>query len=171
MSKITVLRVTKTEQSGKYGPYPVVDLAYKTEDDKTKGMKIFGFGPQKEVAAVAGSAQQGDVLEAVFHQNAKGFWEFTSLKNTGEKQATDSPKVGLGAAVGVSRGNWETPEERQARQVMIVRQSSLSTAVAYTEAQKVKTDFAGIIQIAKNFEAYVLGTNQQQQPTVTGDVQ
>jgi hypothetical protein len=158
LSKITVIRSTKT--TAEKG-YPIVELAYKTDDGKTKGMKIFGFGAQKEVAAVAGAAQTGDVLEAVFQQNQKGYWEFASLKNTGEAQPTpavggSSGNVSGGASGGSRGGNWETSEERAQRQVMIVRQSSLSTAVQFMEVAKIKPTPDDVINTAKIFEAYVL---------------
>lgn len=181
--KITVVRVTKTEQEGKFGNYPVVELAYKTDDDKTKGMKIYGFGPNKEIAAVAGSSQQGDVLEAEFHQTAKGFWEFASLKNTGEKASVPNSGVSSGSsgpseARSTPKGNWETSEERAARQVMIVRQSSLSNAVAFFDVAKVKPSVNDVIEVAKQFEAFVLGRGESNFASVsarktiqTGDVE
>jgi hypothetical protein len=164
--RITVLRSNQTKPEGKN--YTVVELAYKTDDGKTKGMKIFGFGPQAENAKVAANAKSGDILEANFQQNAKGYWEFSSLKATGEtSQVAQSatPTTGVTATASRSGGNWETSEERAKRQVMIVRQSSLSTAVAL----KPKASVEEVIDVAKQFEAYVLGTEVASQPT--GDVQ
>lgn len=176
MSKITVIRSVKTvAEKG----YPVVELAYKTDDGKTKGMKIFGFGEQKANAQVAGDAQQGDVLEAEFEQNAKGYWQFRSLKATGEKATTagtgvsgSTPTEGRSSgstyAAGQSKGNWETSEERAARQVMIVRQSSLSTAASL----RPKGSAAEVISLAKEFEAFVMGKEApKQQVKQTGEVE
>jgi hypothetical protein len=165
MPQITVLKANKTKPEGKN--YTVVELAYKTEDGKTKGMKLFGFGAQKENAEVAANAQPGDVLDAVFQQNQKGYWEFASLKSTGNKVAETGPQVNS-TTVSTSKGSWETSEERAARQVMIVRQSSLSTAVAFLEAAKVKPGVADVIEAAKEFESYVLGNEKKKTPT--GDV-
>lgn len=167
MSKITVLRSTKTIQDGKGGStYPVVELAYKTDDGKTKGMKIFGFGNQKENAMVAGNAKPGDVLEAVFQQNAKGYWEFASLKATGETAAKAEPVSADKSQGSAARSNWETSEERAARQVLIVRQSSLSTAVAL----KPKASVDEVIDVAKKFEEYVM-TGKLSSIEQTGDVE
>jgi hypothetical protein len=166
MSKITVLKSTKTmAEKG----YPIVELAYKTEDGKTKGMKIFGFGQQKANADVAGSAKSGDVLEATFQQNQKGFWEFKSLAATGETSNAVSSGTGgtTSGSTGTSRTSWETAEERAARQILIVRQSSLSTAVSFAEVSKTKPSVEEVIEIAKKFEAYVMG----QKVTQTGDVE
>lgn len=156
MSKITVIRSTKSvAEKG----YPIVELAYKTEDGKTKGMKIFGFGNQKEVSEIAGAAQAGDVLEASFRQNQKGYWEFSDLKNTGTQVAQQKSDASDTYSAGKTpRGTWETSEERAQRQVMIVRQSSVSSAVAL----KPKGTPEEIIEVAKQFEAYVFGKETKQ---------
>lgn len=164
MSKITVLKSTKTmAEKG----YPIVELAYKTEDGKTKGMKIFGFGQQKANADVAGSSKPGDVLEATFQQNQKGFWEFKSLAATGETSNAVSSGTGgtTGGSTGNARTSWETSEERAARQVLIVRQSSIASAVAL----KPKGSVDEVLEVAKAFEAYVMG--KEQKVTQTGDVE
>lgn len=151
--RITVLKSAVTRPEGK--TYPVCELGYKTEDGKTKGMKIFGIGDLKPIYEVAANANTGDVLEATFAQNDKGFWQFSSLAPTGEKSVpADKP-----APASNSRGNWETSEERAARQVMIVRQSSLSNAIAFAAANNPKgasLDVDGVIGLARAFEAYVM---------------
>lgn len=161
MSKITVLKSTRTKADK---GYPIVELAYKTEDGKTKGMKIFGFGAQKDNSEVAGNAKVGDVLEAQFQQNAKGFWEFGSLRSTGETAALSSTSVSA-ASVPASggKGNWETSEERAARQVYIVRQSSVSSAIAL----KPKASVSEVIEVAREFEAFVMGKDK---PQPTGEI-
>ena|SRR3990167_5918190 len=156
--KITVIKSTTTKAPK---GYEIVELVYKTEEDKTKGMKIFNLGDLKQVAEVAKVATTGDILDAEFKQNDKGFWQFASLVATGSKAATENTtnKNMVSSTSDKPRGNWETSEERAARQVMIVRQSSLSTAVALAAASNPKgasvtTD--DIIRIAQDFEAYVL---------------
>lgn len=142
MSKLTVLKVIRTKaEKG----YPIIELAYKTEEGQTKGMRIFGFGPQADIAATAGNAKEGDVLEATFAKNEKGYWQFKTLEPTEEK--VEQTKK--------TSGTWETSEERARRQVMIVRQSSLSTAVALSQMGEVVSP-AEVIEVAKQFEAYVL---------------
>lgn len=170
MSRITVVRANKTVAPK---GYTVVELAYKTDEGKTKGMKLFGFGTQKANSEVAAAAQPGDVLEAVFQQNDKGYWEFASLRSTGEKAAVatgSEPEVGsgkLGSVSSPAKGNWETSDERAARQVYIIRQSSLSTAVAFYDVNKVKPSVEDVVTTAKQFADFVLkGTTV----TVSGDV-
>src|SRR3990172_8667217 len=85
--KITVIKSTTTKAPK---GYEIVELVYKTEEDKTKGMKIFNLGDLKQVAEVAKVATTGDILDAEFKQNDKGFWQFDSLTNTGIKAAADT---------------------------------------------------------------------------------
>ena len=167
MAKITVLKQEVVTPPGK--KYQVCELGYKTEEGKVKAMKIFGFGDQKAVFDVASKAQPGDVIEAQFAQNDKGYWQFSGLAPTGEKVSPSVVPTGMAGGSGSSRGNWETPEERAARQVMIVRQSSLSNAIALHAAASPKGTEAtvdDIVTTAKFFEAYVLG-----KPTITGEVE
>ena len=166
MEKLTILKQETITPPGKN--YKVCELGYRTEEGKVKAMKIFGFGPQKEVFDVATKVSPGDIVEAQFSQNDKGYWQFHKLTPTGAKEATDK-SVAVPSAP-TTRGNWETPEERAARQVMIVRQSSISNAIAFLVALEPKgtsTKTADeVIEVAKRFEHYVLG-----KPTVTGEVE
>ena len=73
--KITVLKseVTKNPKG-----YSIAEIAYKTDDGKAKGMKVLDYA-QKDVFAVVKDAKPGDVLDADFEKNTKGFWAFKSL--------------------------------------------------------------------------------------------
>lgn len=167
MAKITILKQETVTPAGK--KYQVCELGYRTEDNKTKAMKIFGFGDQKAVFDVATKLQPGDIVDAYLAQSDKGFWQFSSLTPTGTKEATTGEQARSAAAPSAARGNWETPEERQAKQVMIVRQSSLSNAVAFFASREPKgttADAKAVVELAKFFEAYVLG-----KPQVTGEVE
>jgi hypothetical protein len=54
--------------------------------------------------------------------------------------------------------NYETKEERQVRQIMIVRQSSLGHAVAtFAVGGKTAPTPEAVIEVAKMYEQYVLG--------------
>lgn len=166
MAKITVLKQETNTPEGK--KYKVCELGYKTEDGKVKAMKIFGFGDQKSVFDVATKLGAGDVVEANFAQNDRGYWIFSGLTPTGVKEATDKGSANVATNTSGTRGNWETSEERAARQVMIIRQSSLSNAVAFyasREPKGVTADAKSIVELAKFFESYVLD-----EPAVTGEV-
>lgn len=164
-TKIEVLKFFIGEQGGGNGkrPYKVAEVAY-SADGKTKGMKVLAFAqPEVFKALEAINPKQGDILDVQFSQNDKGYWQFASVEKGAASAGTSSNTTQ--SASSPARGNWETPDERAQRQIMIVRQSSISSAVALSEAQKAKKTPADIIEDAKIFEAYVLGTT----PAVEGD--
>ena len=146
MARITVLKVNIQKVKN----YETAEVSYKTDDGKTKGMKVLSF-LQKEVFATLQSCEPGDVLDASFEQNNKGYWQFSSVTKTGDKASTAS--VPATAPSAPAKGNWETSEERANRQVLIVRQSCLSTAVDFLGGKKVTEE--DVIKTAKTFEAYV----------------
>ena len=149
MSNIVVLKV-ELEKSPK--GYTATNISYKTEDGKVKSMKVLPFSePQKAVAEAFASAASGDVYDVQLAKNDRGYWEFAAATKTGAKESAPAAKGSTGA----SKGGWETPEERAARQVMIVRQSSVSSAVNYA-SQLPNPTVERVIEVAKQFEAYVL---------------
>lgn len=162
MPQITVLKSGVSTPAGK--KYEVCEMGYKTDDGKVKSMRIFGFGQWLPIFDVARNTSPGDVMEASFRQNDKGYWEFATLVPTGQKAS-----VAAAAPAAPAKGNWETSDERAQRQVMIVRQSSLSTAVAMFEANKAKATPEDVIKVASQFEAFVMGKDSDSAPD--GDVE
>lgn len=156
MSKeITVIKVAVVPQPKGYS---ITEVSYKTDDGKTKGMKILPFKEQAAVAEAFKNAQSGDVYSVDLAQNDRGFWQFSSATKTGvSKEVAEAPVKA--ATTGKGGSNWETSDERAARQVMIVRQSSLSTAVAYlasVETKGVTRSPNDVVDVARIFETYVL---------------
>lgn len=150
----------------KTGSYQVVDLAYKNKSyqDKLEGKKVMSF-TNKDVFATLSKAQFGDVFNVSRVKNDKGFWDWTAVSTGDVADNTSSAPVGVpagNAAPSVKTGTvspkstYETPEERAARQVLIVRQSSISSAVEFAIANKLKTT-QEVLAIAKEFEDYVFG--------------
>jgi hypothetical protein len=78
------------------------------------------------------------------------YWNWVGVaKAEGEAAPTSATKGSSGYKV--PDREWETREERNARQVMIVRQSSISNAIALLP----KAEFTTILDIAGKFEAWV----------------
>lgn len=160
MPKITILKTTVSKVKN----YNVCEVAY-SSDGKTKGMKVLDF-LQKDVFNAIKDAQPGDVYDASFEQNNKGYWQFSSVTATGEKAAVaPATSSGSASAGAPARGNWETSDERAARQVLIVRQSCLSTAVDFLGGKKATEE--DVIKTAKRFEQYVFEKDQ----SVVGEVE
>lgn len=160
MAKITVLKIDITKAPKGYN---VAEVAYKTIEGQTKGMKVLDF-VQKEVFATLKDCQAGDVLEASFEKNQKGYWQFAHVEKTGERGDASTPAQKADPKA-PAKGNWETTEERAARQVLIVRQSCLSTAVDFLGGKKVTEE--DVIKTAQKFEAYVFS----KEPAPVGEVE
>jgi hypothetical protein len=168
MSQITILKVEKeTSPKG----YVVTNVSYKNAEGKVKGMKVFPFKEQASVAAAFSDASPGDVYEAAFRKNDKDFWEFAPTPT--KTGATEKVSTASAGAAGAQRsGNWETTEERAARQVMIVRQNCVGNAVALLTLQgDKKATVATVTDIASQLEDFVMGRDRTQKTQQTGEIQ
>ena len=169
--QIEVVNVSISTVPTAKGSYQVADVAYKnkTFQDKLEGKKVMSFS-NKEVFNTLSQAKFGDVFEVTRVKNDKGFWDWVSLGTAGsvptEPVSTGTSAASSGFSTPVKTGtvtpksNYETSEERAARQVLIVKQSSISSAVELAIANKVK-DPQEVIAIAKQFEAYVWGKEEE----------
>lgn len=145
--------------------YQSLEVTYKSDDGKVASKKLMSFVYPK-VFSSAKTWSKGDVVniktEKVPNKDGQSFWQWTDLLGEGEEVAvTSKPSAAsnTGTATRVAGSNYETKEERAARQVMIVRQSSLSTSVAaLTVGSKAAPSAQDVINYARDLEAYVLGT-------------
>jgi uncharacterized GH25 family protein len=163
---ITLLSVDiKTVPTAK-GSYQTADVAYKNNSfqGKVEGKKVMSFGATKNAFASLSTATPGQTYEVEIVKNDKGYNDWISLAPAvaGAASPVATPAAGKAASASPSpRSTYETPEERAQRQVMIVRQSSLSTAVAsLAVGSKKELNPEDVVQTAKRFESYVLGTDQ-----------
>lgn len=166
MSLITIVNVEITSRAGAAGKkgYEQAEVVYKQEyngkqDVKTK--KIMSFA-NPAVFAVLKSAKTGEVYEVTQEKNGE-FWNWTSLaRSTGEiassgsaasQPATAAPRAAVNG--GFNR-DFETKEERTARQQLIVRQSSLSNAINLLMCgAKHPPAVDEVVALANKFVAYV----------------
>ena len=146
------------------GSYQVIDLAYKNKSfqDKLEGKKVMSF-TNKDVFAALQKAQFGDVFEVSRVKNDKGFWDWTGVSSgnavvdaSNNTPANSSPVSTSKTGTVTPKSNYETAEERAARQVLIVRQSSISSAVEFAVANKIK-DENEVLRLATRFEDHVFG--------------
>lgn len=147
--QITVLSVEVSTPPGK--KYQVAEVAYKDHEGKVSGKKIMSF-VNKDVFNQVSKAKGGDVFDVTLAKDDAGYWQWTSITAlTGITTNTNAPKANASP-----KSTYETPEERAQKQVYIVRQSSLTNAIALANAtgDKLATP-ESIIAVAKQFEAYV----------------
>lgn len=149
--RITVLKVNVADVQGQKGPYKAAELAYKNEAGQVKSFKVLSFN--RNVFDVVSKTNPNEVLEVNFQKDIKGFWQMTDAKATGEIATgvvTDTHSAGS------TKGNWETTEERSRKQVYIVRQSSISNALAFLLHQKTgKPEIADVLKVADEFTQFV----------------
>jgi len=139
--------------------YQAIEIAYK-KDGKIEGKKIMSFSNPAVFKAVQ-NLTQGTIAYVTTEKNDKGYWQWEAV-NTDAASAASAPvqtqSSGSTAGNTKSFSNYETKEERQQRQVMIVRQSSLSNAVATLAVGSKAVKPEDVIAVAKQYETYVMGT-------------
>lgn len=148
-----------TTKSGK--PYEIVEVAYKnlTFQGKVEGRKIMPFGATASAHAILKKAQPGQTFDVTVTKGDSGYNDWTSVQpSTGEPAAQQQPASTAGKATPAPRSTYETPEERAQRQILIVRQSSLSSAVSTLSVGAKAVKPSDVIDLAKQYEAYVFGT-------------
>jgi hypothetical protein len=146
------------------GKYRVAVIDHKTSEGKVDSKKVMSF-VNKEVFTTLSQAQPGDVFEITSEKDKNGYWQWTSANAAGKNTGAST-----GAAKSPVRSTYETPEERAAKQVYIVRQSSLANAIAYYASNPNPDDKVysedDVVQLAKIFEDYVFnGVKDEVIPT------
>lgn len=159
------------------GTYVGTTLTYKDGQGKVNAKswvaKALDHAASAKVKAALQTLSKGDNFVAEAVKNDAGFWNWVDLKKSvGTQQAPASTQQAA------PRSTWqgETPEERAERraldkekfafekekQKLIIRQSSLSNAIAYMKDDRALPDYSveQAIAVAKQFEAYVLGNYQ-----------
>lgn len=151
--QITILNVAVEDVKTAKGGYQRADVAYKDDQGKTSGKKVMSFVNQK-VFDTLKTAKSGDVFDIKSEKDANNFWQWIDIA-----AATASPKEAAaskpsGTANYSPKSTYETPEERAHRQILIIRQSSIASAVNLLGNKAKPVD---VIGVAKEFEAYVTG--------------
>lgn len=138
------------------GSYQIAEITYRnlTVDNKVETKKVFSF-TSKEVYDTLKNAQPNDTFTIVRVKNDKGYWDWSKIA-AGDVLPEGGPVVK--AATPVSKSTYETPEERAKKQVYIVRQSSISSAIETLKTDKKNPTVDEVISIAKIYESYVLET-------------
>lgn len=156
---ITILSVDiKTTPTAK-GSYQTADVAYKNNSfqGKVEGKKVMSFGATKDSFTTLATAQPGESYEVTIVKNDKGYNDWVSMAKATAGAASPAAAPSKAATV-APRSTYETPEERAQRQVLIVRQSSLSSAVnTLTAGAKTPPAVESVIALAKQYESYVFG--------------
>lgn len=166
---VTILSVDIKTMPTKTGSYQSAEVAYKnnTFQGKVEGKKVMSFGATAGAFKTLSQAQSGETYEVEIIKNDKGYNDWTSLTPAGLSAASPSAAPAAAnnnkASQGTTpvRSTYETPEERAAKQVYIIRQSSLSAAVSTLSvgAKVLKPD--DVISLATKYVNFVMGVKDK----------
>lgn len=170
--QITVIDVgtpnTHTAKNGR--SYQSMEVTYKGENGNVASKKLMSFA-NPEVFKQASTWEKGANVNINAQKDDNGYWQWVGILGDGETppvtqqaQASTSSKP----STRVTGSNYETKEERAERQVMIVRQSSLSNAVATFALDGTKATPKQVISLARTYEDYVFGRST---PTTLEDME
>jgi hypothetical protein len=131
--------------------YQSIEVTYKAENGQVANKKLMSFSNPSVFNHIK-SLTKGAVLNVTTTKDAAGYWQWTGIGDDNVSETTTQTKPASTGGGRVTGSNYETKEERAARQVYIIRQSSLSTAV---DLLGTGAKVADVIATAKEFESYV----------------
>jgi hypothetical protein len=162
--QIVIKEVTvESVKKGRTG-YQVAHVSY-TYNGEARSQKIMSFANPavfKEIQEV----QPGENIDVTLAKDDKGYTQWAKISRVAANAASgastgDVVRVGGGQTGGKVLGsNYETPEERKFRQLLIVRQSSISNAIEYLNSRGSKDHGAtDVLEIAQHFVDFVYGND------------
>ena len=163
--KIQVVTTTVETKPTAKGSYQQLEVVYKnlTFQGKIESKKLMSFGAGAPSFSTLSSAPAGSVFEISVVKNDKGFndWLSATPSDAGAPSPVPAGAASVGGKSGATvtpKSTYETPEERALRQVLIVRQSSVSSAVAMLSiGAKAPLKVADVTSTAKELVDYVFG--------------
>ncbi len=159
--QITVVNVSVEDK----GKYKMAEVFYKDGSGKASSKKLMSFGAGEPAFKVLSQAQAGTSFEVTAQKNDKGYWDWVAVAPAG--QAAPASAGGSGGNPS-PRSTYETAEERAARQLLIVRQSSVSNAIEYYGLNSKKTpSVEEVLLVARQFEDFVFGKNSEKAAGIT----
>lgn len=152
--------MTKTNK-----PYTKIEVAFKNLDfNKVESRTLMPFGSVAPVAAIMKDAQGGSKWDITLTKNEAGYNDWTNATPfNGEVATTPQAAAQVGGArsyapAGTTKSTYETPEERAQRQILIVRQSSLSSAInTLSVGSKSPPKVEDVLSVAREYESFVFG--------------
>lgn len=156
---ITILNIVNSTKNAKNGkPYQVAEVSYK---NNTFGGKIEGFKVTSYMKAY------GDVITLSYNDTVEvgvekknGFNEWVSVQKAAPSTGASNTPARTNASAIPRTSTSETAEERARKQVYIVRQSSIASAISLlTSGAKSAPKVSEVIATAKQLEGYVFENN------------
>ncbi|HET8685322.1 MAG TPA: hypothetical protein VFM18_01510 [Methanosarcina sp.] len=155
--RIKIINVDiETKDNGKGRTYEVAEVLYSVGDRKNE-FKLISFSNPAGFAAIKG-AKKGDEFDITVTKNQAGYNQWADVKPAGAGiDASSTTSDNKPKSYGNVQGrDYETKEERAHRQALIVRQSSLTNAIAVlTTGAKTPPDPEAVKKLAQEFVDFV----------------
>jgi hypothetical protein len=170
---ISIIAVDREVIQKKKGPgtYEVLNVTYKnhTFQDKVESKKLVDFATDKDLYKTVGDANKGDTFSIEREKDATGqYWNWVGIaRQDGTVSGAASSSKPTSSVT--TKSTYQTPEERAAVQLYIIRQSSIASAVNLTKDHGTPTADS-VIEIARKFEEYVLGIEQPTIENLSNDI-
>ena len=134
------------------GSYKIAKVEITNDQGRNETRTVLSF--KKAIYDVLSVAQPGDTFDVQQAKNDKGYWEISSAVKTAAGAGAGNPKP---AAASTPRSTYETPEERAARQLYIIRQSNINSAIATVSVGAKSVKVEEVLALARKYEDYVFG--------------
>jgi hypothetical protein len=160
LQEFVVEQVTKGRQSYEKG---VVTYTY---NGANKTYQTVSFA-NPEVFKVLKSAAPGTILLVETTKNAAGYDQWAKVSVEGSAGASEgaTSRPAPAGATRVAGSNYETPEERKQRQLLIVRQSSITSAIAtLAPGSKTALNPDDVLVLAQSYVDFVYGVDEALDP-------
>ncbi len=136
--------------------YSVATVIYQY-NGQARTQKVMSF-TNPQVFATVKDLSPGEIVEVEITKNDQGYNQFASVNRSGDAPAASaSSGVAVPAAQSKGASNAAYEEKEAARQLMIVRQSSLERAIQYHELNKQSAAVEDITFTAQLFVDFVYG--------------
>lgn len=188
MTQISIIVTTLIPATTKAGkPYEQLEVTYKdlSYNNTVKSKKIMPFGDSKNVFEALKGATNGQIFDLQTTKNSAGYIDWlaatpgteglsspyiSTQQGPAAQPAARSVGASSSAASPARTNTFETPEERAKKQIYIVRQSSLSAAVAtLSVGGKSALKPADVIAAAREYEQFVFDTAPKQESKPSSD--
>lgn len=151
---IEVLSIkTESKKNSRGGTYEEMNVAHRLEDGSIVGFKLFDFAAAPAVWNALKTAQSGAYFSVDREKDKTGkYWQWAAIH-----RQDAAPPPSAKPITTPTKPTYETPEERAKKQVYIIRQSSIASAVELLKDHGAQPNVDLVIKTAKAFEAYVIG--------------
>lgn len=170
---IKVISVENTFVPTAKGGYNKLEVAYKNlESNKVESKILMSFGLTADAYKALADAKANDTFSIVSEKkpgnDGKEYWTWLSAAQAapGSMPAAKTSAATSGFSTPI-KSTYETPEERAKKQVYIVKQSSISAAIAtLSVGAKAPPSTDAVLEVAQKFTDWVFSQDQVKAPTL-----